>query len=331
MSPTSFIPSRWQSLTLGLLALVFVSAFDASRVEAQSEARDPIVQITSIKAEKKDKKWVIKVKGEAPKLPEGVKVDFEMTWRSQVIETFREKIESPKRFEVLLSPKKGLATADGLQIKTVIYLKDIKSGRSVQSKSVRSAIDKDTKTFNPASKPWTDHHFDHEFRLATEEELEAELGAIRKYFEDRYVELAKLDRLVKSNAEAVREGTEFSTGDKLDTKKWRKWFDKDVVERLIELREETKKEYENKDFLPYRAALFNLEELTAAVAKRALSKQRKLYKEYGEELTKEFDEPENLDAETRRRRVTSGYLQNLVKNIQRELGMLKEEAKEEGQ
>lgn len=310
-------------VALGLLGWV-------GSLKAQPESMIRLITLTSVTAAKEDGKWVITAQGAAPKLPAGAKVDFQVTWRSQVLQSFRETLESPAAFTVSLKPKAGFASTDGLLLQTVVYLKDATSGQSVQPKKVLDAIKADPESFPPNRAPWTDYNFDLTFQLTTPEDMQAELEQTRKFFEDRYVALAKLDRVVADQVKAVQAGSEFVTKDKFDAKKWRKWFDDDVVKPIVDLQKEIEKAHENPQYIPYRTALFLLQELSGAIGKRVLTAQADLYKEKNVELSAAEGEPEGLSTAIRRKKVTKRYLADLVSDIQKALGLTDGESGDSG-
>lgn len=319
--------NRWQIKALSRVVVVLLGCLCFGQVaQAQSETREPFIKLTSIKAKENDGKWIIKVQGKAPDVPKGTKVDFEMTWRSQLVQSFRQTLSSPGSFTVELKPKKAVASSEKFQIRTVIYVLDpIKTKKKVQSKAVQQEFDKKQDRFNPAAAPWTDYHFDLEFQLATQEEIAAELASIQEFFESRYVKLSEIDRDVRTKAKGVREGTEFTKNEKFQLDKWRKWFADDVVKEIISIQKEITEGHENKRFMPYRLPLALMTDLSAAIAKRALQQQKKLFKEKSAELKTEDKEHEGLDADPRTRRVSSRTLQRLVNEIQEHIGLGAEE------
>ena len=153
--------------------------------------------------------------------------------------------------------------------------------------------------------------------------LSQERKAIREFFKTRYTELAKLDGTVKTKAEAAKSGEE-----EFDPKKWRKWFDKDVVERIKEVQKEIQDSHQEKRFLPYRRTLFLLTEVSAGVARRSLKRQKELYEAKETALDKADDKPEGLDIDSvRRRRVSDRYLNELIQQINAELKPKKKKEK----
>lgn len=320
LTTSRYVPTMAGRLGAAVLALSVLGLLAGARAHAQPETMVHVITLASVKADKQDGKWVITVVGAAPKVPVGTKVDFQITWRSQVLESFRETLDSPSQFTVTLKPKSGFATTDDLLLQTLISLKDPESGQSIQSKKVQDAIKADPVTFAPERAPWTDYHFDRTFRLTTAEDLEAELVEVRKFFEDRYLALAGLDRAVSDRVKAVQAGTEFMNKDKFESKKWRKWFDDDVVKPIVDLQKELEKTQQNPKFVPYRTPLYLLSELSNAIGKRVLAAQSDLYKEKGVELSAKEAEPEDLSTVVRRKKVTKRYLAGLVSQIQKALG-----------
>ncbi|MEM7167091.1 MAG: hypothetical protein AAF581_16635 [Planctomycetota bacterium] len=306
------------------MAAIIVACTICSSALAQKETRRDLISLKSVQATKKDGKWVIAVRGAGKKLPKGTKVNFHLTWRGQDVAVFKESVSGD--FNLNLSPKKVPITQDEFFIKTIILLED-------QTTKVKKRIKGDTDTFAPAAAPWTSHFFDHGVRLATSEEIAAELQEIKKYFKERYTELAKMDQKVKTNVEAAEAATDFDKGGAFDTKKWRKWFDTDVVGRIKEIQEEINTAHTESRFLPYRRTLFLLTEVSAGVGRRSLSRQKKLYSSKSATLTDAEKAPEGLDTESvRRRRVSDRYLNELIKQINEELKPKKapEDKSEEG-
>lgn len=291
----------WRAIALAIAIAI------CGDVQAQQEVRKDLVKLTSIKAAKEGDTWVISLRGKAPKLPKGTKVNFHLTWLGQSVAVFKETISGD--FALELKPKKVPLTQDEFMLKTVIVTED-------QTSKVKKAIAADPESFVPAGEPWTTYFFDHGVRLATPEEIAAELQVMKEFFKSRYTELAKLDKTVKDAAKAAKEGTDYDKSGSFDEKKWRKWFDKDVVERIKEVQAEIVTSHQDSRFLPHRATLGLLTEVSAGVARRSLKRQKSLYEAKEVTLSDEDDKPKDLDVDSvRRRTVSDRYLNELIQQI----------------
>lgn len=314
--------SIWRMGLLGVVAMPMASVPMGIAIPrelgAQVEHQVRRLTFTSVSAEQDGKGWVVRVTGKAPAVPQGTKVDFELTWRSQLIESFEVVIEGAD-FSAELKPKRALVTPDDFVWRTSIRPEK-------QSPTVRRTLERDAENFPPGSTYWVDYHFDHPFKLATAAEVEAELGDLRTFFVERFTNLAKLDRSVRDKVQAVQAGTDMVQGGKFAADQWRKWFAKDVLAPIRKIQEEITKSHEVARFAAFRHTLELLNEVSRGVAKRALGSQQDLFREKQVELPEEDKVPKDLDTETRRRRVSDRELNQLIEEIRKQLGLQEEPA-----
>lgn len=313
----------------GLLAFFLVVFSSPDLLLAQGEGRGPngedlrFVNFTSIKvapSEKVKNSYTIEIRAKTNALPHGTRVDFLLTCRSQTIETYTEEVPGNKSISSDFIVKNVHPGPDKYMFRTVIDLKK-------QPTAVRKQIEKDKKRFPPAGNPWTEFHFENQFNIGTAAEIAEEVAEIRTWFVSRYTELATLDGKVAANVKGIEEGTssDFLGSDgTFDEKKWRKWFDKKAVERLIEIQKEIKTSFVKPRFSAHRLVLANLSELTNSVAWRSVDKSVKLYRSLDLKPNPTDLKPEELEIEVRssRRRVPrKSDLRKLLEKINTLLGI----------
>ena len=311
----------------GLLAIFLV--LSPASLEAQGEGRGPngedlrFVSFTSIKVVptgKAKNSYTIEIRAKSNSLPLGTKVDFLLTCRSQTIETYTEEVPGNKRISSDFVIKNVHPGPDKYMFRTVIDLKKQPTG-------VRKQIEKDKARFPPAGNPWTEFHFENQFNIGTAAEIAAEVAEIRKWFVSRYTELAKLDGEVSSKVKGTEDGTstDFLGKDgSFEEKKWRKWFDSKVVDRLVEIQKEIKESFVKPRFSAHRLVLANLSELTNSVAWRAIDKSAGLYRSLDLRPNPADIKPEELEIQVRssRRRVPrKSDLRRLLEKINTLLGI----------
>ncbi len=319
---------RFQGLFLTCVIALFSSGFASSEADAQSESTDQTyVVIQSIKVREDGKKRVIALRAKTPQLPVGCKVQFLLTWRYQEIESYLVTVPSNKRIEEEFVVRQYSPSPEPYVIHTRLLEPD------KQPKKVAREITGDPKKFPPGAVPWAEFHNDHKFLLGTEAEIQAEQKRIQKWFKDRYVQFATLDKQVSDAATAVGEGAgEFvdKKGEFVE-KKWRKWMDNDVLKPIREQQKDFEEGLLGKrgDLISYRMPLSDLRELSRAVAWRVTAKSIELYKELGLEPAKEDVEPEEIKTTVRgfKRRPPKGKdLQKMVSRINAALGIGKKQA-----
>ena len=192
----------------------------------------------------------------------------------------------------------------------------------VEAKSVVRALEKDKEYFNPALHPWTTTHWKDDFSLATKEELAAELAWCQDFFKSRYEKLGKWDRKVKDASDAADKGEDYVDGETLDTKKWRKLLDDEVIPGIVKIQEEINEGFKGNRLRPYRRELSNLQEIANCVAYRVTRTSRSIYKSFDLTPVAADTKPEKLVTKTRQRPPIRGkYLGKLIKQINTQLGI----------
>ncbi|MEM7235511.1 MAG: hypothetical protein AAF517_25285, partial [Planctomycetota bacterium] len=285
-------------LTFVLAAGLFLPLHN---VQAQSgEGSQPrYITISKVSVgQAKGKKPKVKVTGKSSLIPSGTKVEFRVTWMSQVIHSATEAV-SGSSFSVEFTVPNAPLTTDDFEIITVIDL-------AKQSSKVRAKLKKDPEKFPPTLNPWTEYHRDQKFKMADAEAVKQEVAEIRAFFLERLSALSAVRKTVLAGAQAAKDKTEYTDDDKFDAKKWRKFIDKEGIRPVAAIQKELKEAWESKRFQPYRRALFPMRELSNCVAFTVVDASTQLYKEAGLELDPMDTDPEEnkLVTETRTRNPT---------------------------
>ena len=309
--------------------LLVGGALDPQLILAQGEGRGPdggnlklleFVRIDVTKKENNDR-YSIDFVANAPKIPVGTKIDFLLTWRSQLVQTFSVTVPANRKISDSLLVKKLEPSPDKYMFRSVIDPKK-------QTSKVVKELEKKKELFPPAAAPWTEFHFDHQFVIGTAEEIEASLKETRDWFVGRYSKLAKRDLEVRDGVKSIEAGTDYTkpNGD-FDEKKWRGFMDKKVISEIVEMQEEIKKSFQDPRFLAHRLALSYLLELSVAVGKRTTNESKKLYTSKGLTPSPLDTKPEKLEVKVRSgRRVPRGSdLNDLVLKINKLIGLGPEE------
>jgi len=314
---------------LAALLVLSMVTMTCGLLEAQGEGRGPngedlrFINFTSIKIEAAGKgknSYTIEIKAKANPLPLGTKVDFLLTCRSQTIKTFTEAVPGNKRIDADFVVKNVHPGPDKYMFRTVINLKK-------QTSAVRKEIEKNPKLFPPAGNPWTEFHFENQFKIGSPEEIAASVAEMRNWFISRYTELAKLDGKISAEVKGIEAGTSteyLDSSGAFEEKKWRMWFDKKVVDRLIEFQAEIKKSFVDPKFTAHRLVLAHLSELTNSVAWRAIDKSADLYRSQKLKPVTTDVKPDKLEIQVRssRRRVPrKSDLRRLLDKINSLLGI----------
>ncbi|MEM7263057.1 MAG: hypothetical protein AAF488_13790, partial [Planctomycetota bacterium] len=121
------------------------------------------IYLESVTPFSRDGKKVVKIKGTAPDVPKGTRVDFVLTFRAMTIQTFEFTVPDSRNIEVEFTLGRVPRSKEQFYFRTIIESKK-------QTPSVVKEIEKNPRVFRMTLDPWTDHHFDHRFRLYSLEE-----------------------------------------------------------------------------------------------------------------------------------------------------------------
>ncbi len=298
--------------------LGFTPAWLLAQDPQGEKSQDPLIILKSVKPvqdSKNNKNWVLKVRGIAPKLPSGTKVEFLLTWRGQTLGKFPVKLSSSS-FSEEFKVKNLPISADRYMFRTVVALDQ-------QSSSVKKSMAKNTRSFPPDLNPWTDYHHDHEFRLGSPSEIAAEIQAIRSFFMDRVDKVGELDFLVTEARTRIEaeEDEEFTNKDgKFKEKKYRNWIKKQIVAPIREVQEQIDAAFKEKRYMAYRLQLMTLKEITNGIARRVVDNSLKIYEAKNVAVEDQDKKPKNLDLTTRTRRLPSErYLKRQFESLMDQL------------
>ena len=308
---------------LRLLGVSVLLTFLSSGAMAQ-EGDVRRITLTKAKPVRDGKVWKLQVAGECPNVPSGIKVRFELTWRSNVVGTYHVITSGPKFADEFELKKASRVIGDKIFIRTSVHPKE-------QKKSALKKLEATPAFFPPKQHPWTDHHIEQAFVLGDASEVAALKKEMQDFFKGHIEALFAIDLKVSDASNRAKEAEEFVKDGQLDRAAWRSFFDSELVEPVKATQKDLEKLFTDLKFAAHRSSVADLLEIANCVARRALKKQEGVYEKYGEKLKRDERKPEGLVTDTRSRRVPRlSYLESQRERIHQALGIVMEKKPEPG-
>ncbi len=252
--------------SVGLLLTCFGSA--TPPLLAQEQARE-YLKVDKVERVDDDKKIQIKVRGKRGSLPKGTKVSFQITWMFQPVHTEEIRLNEDS-FSEVITINSAPIVADDFSLIAIIDLEK-------QTRTVSKQLSRDKEGFPPGEHPWTQYFPQQPFKLFSEARVAEEVKFVRDYIEQHISQLKELRKLAVTNFENADFAEDFVRKDKFDEKKWRKFYDEQVIAEMRKLQKDLESKVNSSRFNPYRGPLFNLTELNHCIAWHILNFSKSLY------------------------------------------------------
>ncbi len=274
LGPTFLRPGLVVLAFSTIAGALFGQAQPPSQNEPFGEFTPDYVVLSEVTPIRKDDDLYLRVRGESPLCPAGTQIDFVLTWRASRVESYPFTATEDRQIAAEFKVGKVPRTREHFHLRTIIYEKE-------QSRRIKKEIEA-LDSFHPALEPWTNHHFKQSFQLWSLDEVETEESEVAEYFDDKIAQLRELDKAVQDQKAKVVGGEEWVTlGGSFEVKRWRKWFDEEIVSELRKLSILIEDQFYRPKFLPYRHGLFALKQAHLYVSARIFLASIETYREYG--------------------------------------------------
>ncbi|MFN0060228.1 MAG: hypothetical protein ACKVX7_17355 [Planctomycetota bacterium] len=282
----------------------------------QVEALTTIVVMRGVESLRRDDRIFVKVAAHALRAPAGTKVDFLLTWRSMEIDKFEATVNDDHEIHAEFQIGKLPRIRDAFYFRTVIHL-------AKQTPEVRSLIEKDPATFEPALNPWTDYHSQLRFRLLTAEEANQALAELRSLVAAEQQILDETNRGLDDAAKRAVGGEDFiDAAGRFDPERWKKWLGESVFAPLRALQQRVVTNIADPRYVPFRRALHIVGSFAEHSAARGVSETKQVLKELSPGLATEQFVPTDLALTPNRKPLSDREYDDLVAQLQIELDVV---------